>query len=69
MKPPNTKHNLAKLDDGLAESPTVMVVDKRRRKTKKQKKQFWAKIGAYLNPVGLSSRPIRAMSVQYRYDK
>jgi hypothetical protein len=44
--------NLAKLDDGLAESPTVMVVDKT-----KNKKQFLAKIGAYLNPVGLSSRP------------
>ena len=44
--------NLAKLDDGLAESPTVMVVDKTK------KKQFLGKIGAYLNPVGLSSRPI-----------
>ena len=32
--------NLAKLDDGLAESPTVMVVDK----TKKHRKNnFWQK--------------------------
>ena len=46
-------NNLAKLDDGLAESPTVMVVDKKQNKTK----QKLAKIGAYLNPVGLSSRP------------
>jgi hypothetical protein len=44
--------NLAKLDDGLAESPTVMVVDKTKNRT------FLAKIGAYLNPFGLSSRPI-----------
>jgi hypothetical protein len=33
--------NLAKLDDGLAEIPTVMVVET----TTKQKN--WAKIGAY----------------------
>ena len=33
--------NLAKLDDGLAESPTVMVGET----NKKQKK--WEKIGAY----------------------
>jgi hypothetical protein len=45
--------NLGKLDDGLAKSLSVKVVDK----TKKQ--QFLAKIGAYLNPVGLSLRPIR----------
>jgi hypothetical protein len=32
--------NLAKLDDGLAESPAAMVVDKT-----KNKKQFLAKIG------------------------
>jgi hypothetical protein len=45
--------NLAKLDDGLDESQTVMVVDK----TKNRK--ILAKIGAYLNPVGLSLRPMR----------
>ena len=28
-------NNLAKLDDGLAESPTVMVVDKKQQKTEK----------------------------------
>jgi hypothetical protein len=43
-------HNLAKLDDGLAESPTVMVGDK-------QQLDSSVKIGAYFNPVGLSSRP------------
>ena len=44
--------NLAKLDDGLAESPTVMVGE-----TKNNTKK-WVKIGAYENPVGLSSRPL-----------
>ena len=46
--------NLAKLDDGLDESPTAMVVDK--------KAKYSVKIGAYSNPVGLSSRPKRKIS-------
>jgi uncharacterized coiled-coil DUF342 family protein len=35
LKDKLTKYNedLAKIDDGLAESPTVMVVDKRQKKT------------------------------------
>jgi hypothetical protein len=32
--------NLAKLDDGLAESPTVIVVDKRQKRQKRQKTIF-----------------------------
>jgi hypothetical protein len=39
--------HLAKLVDGLDESPTVMVQDNN-----------WVRIGAYLNPDALSSRPI-----------
>ena len=35
------KQNLAKLDDGLAKSPTVMVEEKKKRK------KNWEKIGAY----------------------
>ena len=43
--------NLAKLDSGLGESPTVMVGER------KQQQNNSVKIGAYSNPVGLLSRP------------
>ena len=39
----NITLNLAKLDDGLAESPTVMVVDNKTRQDRKNR----AKIEAY----------------------
>ena len=41
--------NLAKLGDGPNKSPTVMVGQQTKQKP-------WLKIGAYLNPVGLSLR-------------
>ena len=52
-KPSITYSTLAKLYDGLDESPTVMVRDK------KQQTKNSVKIGEYENPVGLSSRPLK----------
>ena len=55
------RYNLAKLGDGLDQSPTVMVGDNNNNKNS-------VKIGAYSNPVGLSLRPTSENTCRFYYN-